>query len=283
MALFDEAETVAHLHKDQRAPEITKVLRLPSGDAVIMGTQELPHDKRSAHKRPEHHGELIMSTRLQETATTARYTPGEEIANSVTHGFGIVLAIAGLTVLTTNAARNGNVWHMVSGIIFATTMILQYTFSTLYHSIQLPQAKRVLRVFDHLSIFLLIAGTYTPFMLVSLRGPWGWSLLGLVWGLALFGVAFQPTLLKRRPGLGVALYVGMGWVVVIAVKPMLAAVATGGLWLLLFGGLAYTLGVVFYLWKELPYHHAIWHGFVLAGSALHYFAVFLYVMPHPGV
>ena len=210
---------------------------------------------------------------------TPVYSIKEEIANSITHGVGLILAIAGLGVLLAFASRLGNAWHVVSCTIFATTLILQYTFSTLYHSIQIPRAKRVMRVLDHSAIFLLIAGTYTPFMLVNLRGTWGWTLFGVVWGLALFGVLFQVSLLRRWQGISLTLYIGMGWVVVIAIKPMLDAVAPGGLILLLLGGLAYTSGVFFYLWKSLRYHHAIWHGFVLAGSVLHFFAVLFYVIP----
>lgn len=209
----------------------------------------------------------------------AVYTLKEEIANSITHGVGLILAIVGLGVLIAFASRLGNAWHVVSCTIFATTLILQYTFSTLYHSIQLPRAKSVMRVLDHSAIFLLIAGTYTPFMLVNLRGTWGWTLFAVVWSLALLGVLFQVSLLRRWQGISLSLYIGMGWVVVVAIKPMLNAVAPGGLALLLLGGLAYTSGVIFYLWKSLRYHHAIWHGFVLAGSILHFFAVLFYVIP----
>ena len=207
------------------------------------------------------------------------YSIKEEIANSITHGIGLILAIAGLGVLIAFASRLGNAWHVVSCTVFATTLIMQYTFSTLYHSIQLPRAKSVMRVLDHSAIFLLIAGTYTPFMLVNLRGTWGWTLFGIVWTLALLGVLFQVSLLRRWQGISLALYIGMGWVVVVAIKPMLGAVAPGGLILLLLGGLAYTSGVGFYLWKSLRYNHAIWHGFVLAGSILHFFAVLFYVIP----
>lgn len=212
-------------------------------------------------------------------AYVPRYSIGEEIANSVTHGIGLLLAIAGLAVLSGFSSRYGNAWHMVSCAVFATTLILQYTFSTLYHSIQLPRAKSVMRILDHSAIFLLIAGTYTPFMLVNLRGAWGWTLFSVVWSLALLGILFQASLLRRWQGISLAIYIGMGWVVVVAIKPMLAAVAPGGLVLLLLGGLAYTIGVAFYLWKRLPYHHAIWHGFVLTGSILHFFAVLFYVIP----
>lgn len=210
---------------------------------------------------------------------TPRYTVGEEIANSITHGVGLLLAIAGMVILTGFASRLGNAWHLVSCIIFATTLILQYAFSTLYHGIQLPRAKSIMRVLDHSAIFLLIAGTYTPFMLVNLRGTWGWTLFSIVWTLALLGVLFQVSLLRRWQGISLSLYIGMGWVIIVAIKPMLDSVATGGLVLLLLGGLSYTSGVIFYLWKSLRYHHAIWHGFVLLGSILHFFAVLFYVIP----
>ncbi len=213
------------------------------------------------------------------TNVVPRYSTSEEVANSVTHGIGLILAIAGLAVLIGFASRLGNIWHLVSCTVFATTLILQYAFSTLYHSIQIPRAKSIMRVLDHSAIFLLIAGTYTPFMLVNLRDTWGWTLFGIIWTLALLGVLFQVSLLRRWQGISLSLYIGMGWVVVIAIKPMLDAVAPGGLILLLLGGLAYTSGVGFYLWKSLRYHHAIWHGFVLAGSILHFFAVLFYVIP----
>ena len=216
---------------------------------------------------------------MSSTNVIPRYSVGEEIANSVTHGIGLILAIAGLAVLTGFASLLGNVWHLVSCTVFATTLILQYAYSTLYHSIPIPRAKSIMRVLDHSAIFLLIAGTYTPFMLVNLRDTWGWTLFGVIWTLALLGVLFQVSLLRRWQGISLSLYIGMGWVVVVAIKPMLDAVAPGGLILLLLGGLAYTSGVGFYLWKSLRYHHAIWHGFVLAGSMLHFFAVLFYVIP----
>jgi hemolysin III len=147
----------------------------------------------------------------------ARYTPGEEIANSVTHGVGLVLSIAGLGVLTAYASLFGTIWHIVSCVIFGTTLILLYTASTLYHSIQAPRAKSIMRVLDHSAIFLLIAGTYTPFTLVSLRGVWGWTLFGVIWGLAAIGILFQTTLLHRWVAASLLLYVGMGWVVVAAI------------------------------------------------------------------
>ncbi len=210
-----------------------------------------------------------------------RYSIGEEIANSVTHGTGIVLAVAGLAVLTAFAAHNGNAWHVVACSIFGAALVLCYTTSTLYHSIQIERVKRVLRALDHSAIFLLIAGTYTPFTLVSLHGAWGWSLFGVIWGLAVVGIALRLLLKGRLHGVVVGLYVAMGWTMVVATRPLMEHLAPGGLALLAGGGLVYTAGVIFYRWRRLPYHHAIWHGFVLLGSALHFFAVLFYVIPWP--
>jgi hemolysin III len=212
-------------------------------------------------------------------AHASRYSRGEEIANSVSHGVGALLAVVGLVVLTVFAALRGNIWHIVSCSVFGAALVLVYMTSTLYHGIQHPRVKRVLRALDHSAIFVLIAGTYTPFVLVSLHGPWGWSLFGVVWGLAVLGIILQMGVLRRGTAASVLLYVGMGWVAVIAIKPLLAAVAPGGVALLLIGGLAYTAGTGFYVWRRLPYHHALWHGFVLLGSISHFFAVFLYVIP----
>jgi len=211
--------------------------------------------------------------------SSSRYSLGEEIANSVTHGVGVILAIGGLGVLTAFASVYGNAWHIVGCSVFGATLILLYAASTFYHSIQRPRVKTVLRNLDHAAIFLLIGGTYTPFTLVNLRGPWGWSLFGVIWGLAVLGVVFEVTVLRRWKAVSLALYVAMGWAVVVAVKPVLAAIAPGGLLLLFLGGMAYTAGVGFYVWRRLPYHHAIWHVFVLVGSILHFFAVLFYVIP----
>ena len=208
-----------------------------------------------------------------------RYSLAEEIANSVTHGIGLILAVAGLGILTAFSARFGDVWHVVSSSIYAATLILLYTTSTLYHSIGHPTAKQVLRILDHSAIFLLIAGTYTPFTLVTLRGPWGWTLFGIIWGLALLGLAFELTSLRRYRRVSIGLYLLMGWAVLAAIKPMMDSMATGGLILLLLGGLCYTGGVAFYVWRRLPFNHAIWHMFVLAGSVLHFFAILFYVIP----
>jgi hemolysin III len=222
--------------------------------------------------------------RAVEQGADKLYTAGEEVAHALTHGLGVVLAIAGLTVMVARATLYGNTWHIVGAAIFGTTLVLMYTASTLYHSIpaaQLPNTKRILRIVDHSSIYLLIAGSYTPFTLVTLSGPWGWGLFVWTWGLALAGVVFKIFATGRFEKLSLAIYLGMGWCALVAVKPLLRSLETGGLLLMLAGGLAYTGGVVFYVWEKLRYHHAIWHGFVLAGSVLQYFAVLFYVIPGP--
>ena len=216
---------------------------------------------------------------MNSSQRTSEYSCAEEIANSITHGLGSLLAIGGLAVLVGFASVHGNAWHVTTCSIFGATLIFSYLSSTLYHSIPQPEAKRVLKVIDHAAIYLLIAGTYTPFTLVSLRGPWGWSLFGTIWGLALLGVILKTTMLGKISGISTAIYLAMGWIVLIAIKPMLTAVEPGGLLLLLLGGLAYSGGVIFYLWKRLPYNHAIWHLFVLAGSFCHFFAILFYVIP----
>ncbi|WHI50995.1 hemolysin III family protein [Microbulbifer sp. MLAF003] len=220
-------------------------------------------------------GQFMTST----VSVASRYSFAEEIANSVTHGVGALLAIAGLGVLTGFAALRGDAWHIVSSSVYASTLILCFLASTLYHAVSHIGAKAILRTLDHSSIFLLIAGTYTPFTLVTLRGPWGWWLFGIIWGLALLGLIIQFTPLKKIRALSITLSALMGWVVIAAIKPLANSLETGGLWLLVLGGLCYTGGIAFYLWRSLRFHHAIWHLFVLAGGILHFFAVLFYVIP----
>jgi hemolysin III len=203
----------------------------------------------------------------------------EEIANAITHGIGLLLSIAGFVVLLILAALRGTAWHIVACSIYGGTLICLYTASTLYHAVISPRVKRALRIFDHSAIYLLIAGTYTPFLLVSLRGPWGWSLFGVVWGLAVAGVLFKFWFVERFAILSTAVYIAMGWLVVIAAKPVITHVPFTALIWLLAGGLAYTGGVIFFAAKRIPYSHAIWHMFVLAGSICHYFAVLSTVIP----
>lgn len=212
-------------------------------------------------------------------ALAAPLSFGDELASSVIHGLGIVLSIAGLATLVAFAALHGNALTVVACAVFGVSLVLLYTASTLYHSIPIDAAKPTLRALDHIAIYLLIAGTYTPFTLIALPGVIGWTMFVAVWALALAGSALELGLLRRYHKWAVVLYVGMGWIGMLAFKPLSEHLQTGGTWLLIAGGLAYTLGVPFYLWRRLPYHHALWHGFVLAGSVLHYFAVLLYVIP----
>jgi hemolysin III len=199
----------------------------------------------------------------------------EEIIHSVTHGIGAVLAISGVGLLIAHAHACGGARHIISCSIFGASLIILYLASTLYHGIQHPKAKEILRIVDHSAIYLLIAGTYTPFTLVNLQGAWGWSLFGVIWGLAFLGIALRLTPLQRFSSLRLVLYITMGWAAVVAIKPLAASVPPGALILIVIGGLMYTVGIIFYLWRRLPYHHAIWHLFVLSGSILHYGAVFL--------
>ena len=214
----------------------------------------------------------------KETAIASDYSQAEEIANSVTHGLGALLSVAGLTLLVTLAAQQSDPWRVVSFSIYGATMILLFLSSALYHSFQQPRIRRVFKTLDHCSIYLLIAGSYTPFLLVSMRSALGWVLFGIIWGLALAGVVFKIVLGPRYKKLSVATYLMMGWLVVFASKELLSSLALGGVYWLVAGGLAYTLGVVFYLWKKLPFNHAVWHLFVLAGGACHFFAVLFYVL-----
>ncbi len=207
------------------------------------------------------------------------YSLGEEIAHSVTHGVGIVLSIAGLVVLVAFAALRGGARLVVGCAIFGACLVLLYTASTVYHAIPQARAKRVLRILDHSAIYLLIAGTYTPFALVTLRGVAGWSLLVVLWVLAAGGIVAKAVFPGRGRGIALGLYLGMGWSALLVIRPLFGALAPGGRWLLVAGGAAYTLGVVFYLWRRLRYHHMVWHLFVLAGSFCHYFAVLFYVVP----
>lgn len=203
----------------------------------------------------------------------------EEIANTITHGIGVGLSIAGLVLLVVRAALYGSVWEVVSFSIYGSSLILLYLASTLYHGFRSPRLKAILRIFDHAAIYLLIAGTYTPFLLVTLRGPWGWSLFGTIWGLAFLGITFKLVFGPKYEILSTVFYLLMGWVVIIAIKPLIAALPFAGLAWLVAGGLAYSVGVIFYAWEKLPYNHAIWHGFVLAGSFFHFFAVLFHVAP----
>ncbi|QDW66257.1 PAQR family membrane homeostasis protein TrhA [Luteimonas granuli] len=197
----------------------------------------------------------------------------EELASALTHGLGATAALAGGAVLVTLAALYGNGWQLGAAIVFGACLLLLYLASTLYHSFQHPVLKGRLKVFDHCAIYLLIAGTYTPFTLVALRGPWGWGLFAAIWTLALAGVVFKLFYTGRFRRLSTLIYVAMGWLVLVAIRPILAALDAWTFGWLLAGGVFYTLGTVFYHREALPYSHAIWHVFCIAGSVCHYVAV----------
>jgi hemolysin III len=203
-------------------------------------------------------------------------SPGEEIANSVSHGVGLVVALIAAPVLIVTAAQRGGTAAVVGASIFTGTMVLLYLSSTLYHALPRNKAKRVLRVLDHGAIFLLIAGTYTPFTLGVLRGAWGWTLLGLVWSLAVLGIVLKAVGGIRYPVLSTCLYLGMGWLMLIAVRPLWLRMPLPGLLWLAAGGLAYTAGVAFFAAERMRFSHFIWHLFVLEGTTCHFFAVLWY-------
>lgn len=209
-------------------------------------------------------------------ASSQRTTPyplGEEIANAITHGIGALLSITGLVILIVAAATRSDAWAVVSFAIFGSSAVLLYTMSTVYHAVAAPRAKNILEILDHSFIYLLIAGTYTPFALTVLRPSVGWWIFGIVWASATLGIAIKPFLVKRARFLSTLAYILMGWIVVFAWKPLNAAVGTTTIIYLALGGLAYTVGAVFYLMKGRRWMHAIWHLFVLAGTLMHFFSV----------
>lgn len=203
----------------------------------------------------------------------------QELANSLTHGLGTALAIAALVLMVVFASLRGTARHIVGVSLFGACLVILYAMSTLYHAFRGPRVKKVFHILDHAAIFLLIAGTYTPFCLATLRGGWGWSIFGVIWGLAVVGITFKAIFGPRFPWLSTSVYLAMGWLVVIAIAPLVRALPTGGLLWLFGGGICYTVGVAFYSWHRLPFHHAVWHLFVLAGSACHVAAVMFFVIP----
>lgn len=210
---------------------------------------------------------------------TGKYSLSEEIINAVTHGIGALLASAALGLLVVFASLYGNIWHIVSFSVYGASLILLYSLSTLYHSFQSEKVKAIFKILDHSAIYVLIAGTYTPYALVTLRGALGWSIFGSVWGLAVVGIVFKAFFARRFKLVSTLSYVLMGWVIVLALKPLMANLsAQGVLWLIL-GGVSYSVGAVLYLFKKIPYNHAIFHLFVLGGSICHYFSILFYVLP----
>jgi hemolysin III len=208
-------------------------------------------------------------------------TLGEEIANSITHGIGAALSVAGLVAMVV-AARHRPAWQIAACAIYGASLVLLYASSTLYHALANNRAKRVFKILDHSSIYLLIAGTYTPVTLITLRGPWGWTLFGVVWGLCVCGVVFKSLWIGRLKVASTVVYVLMGWCAVLAIRPLLAALPWAGFMWLLAGGLCYTAGVAFYV-SSRRFAHFIWHIFVVAGSFCQYWAVFRYIVRAPDI
>ncbi|SCY14931.1 PAQR family membrane homeostasis protein TrhA [Alkaliphilus peptidifermentans] len=206
-----------------------------------------------------------------------KYTVKEEIFNSISHGIGALFSIVALVVLVAFASIHGDVWQIVSFSIYGFTLFFLYLSSTLYHSIFHEKSKQILRVLDHVSIYLLIAGSYTPITLVAMRGAWGWAIFITIWALALVGILLKIISLNKTKIISTCLYVLMGWLIIVAIKPMLTMLPPGLFIWLIAGGLFYTFGLIFYICKKIPYNHGIWHLFVLSGSILHYFGFLLHL------
>ncbi len=217
-----------------------------------------------------------MSTPATLTPFAAHYTPGEELANAITHGIGLLLSLVGVPLLVLHSLSRGDALVVVGMSVFGAALVAVYASSTLYHAVRPSRTKQLLQVADHVAIYLLIAGTYTPFSLGVLRGTLGWSLLGVIWTLAVLGIVFKVAFRTRFERLSTAFYVGMGWVAIVAIKPLAQAMPSAGFWLLVGGGLCYTAGVFFYVRTSPRYMHAVWHLFVMAGSACHFFSVLHY-------
>ena len=208
-----------------------------------------------------------------------KYSLSEELLNAISHGLGALFGIVGTVLCIVKAANTGDPWRIVSGSIFGVTVLLLYLMSCLYHALKVNMAKRVFRVIDHCTIFLLIAGTYTPFTLVTLRGTVGWVLFGIVWGMAVLGITLNAVNLKKFSKISVACYLVMGWAIIAAFQPLAEALAPLGVSLLIWGGIAYTVGAILYgIGAKVKYFHSVFHFFCLAGTVLHFFAIYLYVL-----
>lgn len=212
-------------------------------------------------------------------AKTHVFSKDEEIANSVIHGIGALLSIAGLVVLIVFASLYGTVGHVVSFTIYGTTMVLLYISSTMVHALPKGKAKDLFEIFDHASIYLFIAGTYTPITFIVIQGAFGWTLFGIVWGLAIGGIVFKAFFVKKYLFTSTMLYILMGWLVIMGWNRIVENISVNGVILLVVGGLCYTIGAIFYVWRGFKYHHAIWHLFVIAGTVTHFFCILFYLLP----
>ncbi len=221
---------------------------------------------------------MTQSVLLKNVDDTPLFSPREEFWHSFTHAMGFCLSVVASIVMVVMASIGADAWTIVGVSLFGSSLIILYAASMFYHCIHLPKTKEVLRLIDHIGIYILITGTYMPFVLVTLRGPWGWSIFGVVLTLAVAGSVGKILFGHRWSVLSTILYLVMGWLALVAIVPIVHALPPGGIAWLVGGGLAYTLGVPFYCWEKLPFHHVIWHLFVLAGSVCHFFAVYLYVL-----
>lgn len=222
---------------------------------------------------------MISNEEKKHRIAIPKYTLGEELISSISHGVGALLGIAALVLCIVRSCNPLNGFKLASSIVFGLTIILLYLMSCLYHALKVNRAKRVFRVFDHCTIFLLIAGTYTPFTLVTLRDTVGWWMFGIIWGAAVLGIVFNAISLKKFAKISVALYLIMGWMVIFSFKPLYESLARTGIWLLLGGGIAYTVGAILYgIGSKKKYFHSVFHFFCLLGTILHFFAVYLYVL-----
>ncbi|MBM7598967.1 hemolysin III [Virgibacillus halotolerans] len=212
-------------------------------------------------------------------AQTHIFSKGEEIANAITHGIGAVLSIVGLVVLIVSASLQGTAWHVVSFTIFGATMFILYMSSTMVHALPHGKAKDLFEIFDHASIYLFIAGSYTPFTFIVIQGKLGWTMFGIIWGLAIAGTVFKAFFVKKYLFTSTILYVLMGWMVILGWNQIVENLHPNGVILFVTGGICYTLGAIFYVWRGFKFHHAVWHLFVIAGTATHFFCVLFYVLP----
>ncbi len=217
--------------------------------------------------------EAAMSDRILEP-----FSAGEEVAHALTHGLGALLSVVALVAMVLRAAGSGVAWAEPAALVFGLSLVTLYTASTLYHGIPWPRAKRLFQLCDHVAIYYLIAGTYTPFTIVTLGGTLGWSCCGLLWAIALGGTVFELVTNGQRPKIALALYLAMGWIAVFFINDMAALLPSQGLWLVVAGGISYTVGAAFYAWTRLPYNHVMWHLFVLGGSAAHVLCIYDYVL-----
>ncbi|MFB4210859.1 hemolysin III family protein [Shouchella sp. JSM 1781072] len=212
-------------------------------------------------------------------AETHIFTKREEVANAVTHGIGTLLSIAALTLLIVYSSLYGTAWHVVTFTIYGVSMLLLYVSSTMVHSFPPGKAKDVFEILDHAAIYVFIAGTYTPIALILIEGALGWTMFGIVWGLAIGGTIFKIFFVKKFLFISTLIYLAMGWLAMIAIVPIFNALSTTGLWYLVIGGLFYSIGTIFYMWRGFRYHHAVWHLFVIAGSVFHFFLILHHVLP----